>query len=379
MKIAILNLTSGGISGGYRKYLRNLIPRIARHPKVSALLVGLPRPINLSEWKEAFPFANWQSLKPCKWPVSDLNSDERTKIKEFAPDVVFIPTARFCRIDGVPTVNMIRNMEPFVDIDENPILERILNCMRAKETRNSLLKADRTIAVSGFVRQFITDRWGVNPEKVGLVYHGVENMNGLSLKKPASILQSWKGDFLFTAGSIRPARGLEDAIFAVRQISGKRGKDCKLAVAGSVTWNMRGYYRKLKTAVRCFGLESSILFTGPLSEQEMCWCYQHCKMFLMTSRVEACPNIALEIMANGCIAIVADNPPLPEMLDNTAIFYPPRKQKVLAELIQRVLNMSEEQLNAMRKRCLERAAKFSQDKCARLTVAELIKAAGCTP
>jgi len=142
---------------------------------------------------------------------------------------------------------------------------------------------------------------------------------------------------------------------------------------------MRGYYRKLKTAIRRFGLESSILFTGPLSEQEMRWCYQHCKMFLMTSRVEACPNIALETMAQGCIAIVAHNPPLPEMLDNTVFFYPPKEHNALAGRIERVLNMSEEQLNAMRRCSLERATQFSQDKCAKLTVAELIKAAGCTP
>lgn len=378
MKIAILNLTSGGISGGYKKYLRNLIPRVAGHPKVSALLVGLPQSINLSEWQKAFPFANWLSLKPCKWPVSNLNNEEQTKTKKFAPDVVFIPTAKFCRIDGVPTVNMIRNMEPFVGIDGNPILEKILNCIRAKEAHNSLLKSDRIITVSGFVRQFIMDMWGIDPEKIGLVYHGVENTDGLSLKKPASIPESWKGGFLFTAGSIRPARGLEDAIFAVRQISREGVEDCKLAIAGHVIWNMRGYYRKLKTAIRRFGLESSILFTGPLSEQEMCWCYQHCRMFLMTSRVEACPNIALETMAHGCIAIVADNPPLPEMLNNTAVFYPPKEYNVLVERIQRVLNMSEEQLNAMRKCSLERASQFSQDKCARLTIAELIKAVGCT-
>ena len=34
MRIAVVNLTSGGLSGGYRKYLARLMPLLASDPRV---------------------------------------------------------------------------------------------------------------------------------------------------------------------------------------------------------------------------------------------------------------------------------------------------------------------------------------------------------
>jgi hypothetical protein len=48
VRVAILNITSVGMSGGYRSYLDNIIPRMASHKDVSAMLVGLPRTVNIS-------------------------------------------------------------------------------------------------------------------------------------------------------------------------------------------------------------------------------------------------------------------------------------------------------------------------------------------
>ena len=38
MRVAIINLTGGGMSGGYRNYLCNVVPRLAAHDDVDALL-----------------------------------------------------------------------------------------------------------------------------------------------------------------------------------------------------------------------------------------------------------------------------------------------------------------------------------------------------
>lgn len=63
MKIAIINLTGGGMSGGYKKYLRNVLPRMAAHPDVEALLCAAPESLNVQGWFE--PLSNVEFVN-CK-------------------------------------------------------------------------------------------------------------------------------------------------------------------------------------------------------------------------------------------------------------------------------------------------------------------------
>ena len=134
--------------------------------------------------------------------------------------------------------------------------------------------------------------------------------------------------------------------------------------------------KKLKNWVDTHNLSSKVCWAGNLNESEMSWCYQNCSAFIMTSRVEACPNIALESMSHGCVCISADSPPLPEIFGETAIFYPPINGKALAEAIQTVLASDSNLRNEASERARKQASKFSWDVCAEKTVAELAKAVG---
>lgn len=46
MKIAIINLTGGGMSGGYRKYLKDILPRMAASNIVEEILCATPSTID---------------------------------------------------------------------------------------------------------------------------------------------------------------------------------------------------------------------------------------------------------------------------------------------------------------------------------------------
>ena len=50
MRIAIINITGGGISGGYQKYLINILPRITVHHEVEAILCASPASLNVESW-----------------------------------------------------------------------------------------------------------------------------------------------------------------------------------------------------------------------------------------------------------------------------------------------------------------------------------------
>ena len=45
MHVAIVNITAGGISGGYRKYLQKIVPLLGRDQRVTSLDVFVPEQI----------------------------------------------------------------------------------------------------------------------------------------------------------------------------------------------------------------------------------------------------------------------------------------------------------------------------------------------
>jgi glycosyltransferase involved in cell wall biosynthesis len=371
LKLAILNITAGGISGGYLKYLLHLVPRLSSNPSIEKILCALPSSVALSHFTHSCRNSEFINMAPVNIVHSKAYSEVRIILDKFQPDVVYIPVERFFSYENAPVVNMLQNMEPFIwPYAGNPFLEKLKNWLRAGNARKALKKADRIIAISKFVKDHMTNILNIDPRKIGLVYHGVDMPENSSVR-PAS-LPAECNEFLFTAGSIRPARGLEDIIRAWRILDA--GKPVKLAIAGNVDSAMEPYFQELQKVVNNYGIADRVLWLGKLDEREMAWCYQNCTAFVVTSRVEACPNIVLEAMVHGCISISTENPPMPEFFADAAFYYPPKDCDILARQIQTVLSMSEAKRLAMTLDARATASNFSWEICAQRTVNELQKA-----
>jgi len=367
----MLNITSGGMSGGYRNYLMNLVPRLARHPGVQALLVAVPETIGFSKLQDATPDVQWLTLK-CSLSTLGREVDRRARgeIARFKPDVIFVPTARHWSLDGIPLVNMVRNMMPMCPTYSAYPLERIRNWARFRQTRNAVRASARVIAISQFVRDYLTDSLGVPRDKVGVIYHGTELNGHTSPQKPGNIRFQESDGFVFTAGLLYPYRGLEDLIEAWHVLAAT-SRPPALFIAGKIGLNTAGYHQRLEELIRRKGLDDYIRFVGVLTRNEMMWCYRNCSAFVMTSRVEACPNIAMEAMVNGCLCVSTENPPMPEIFGDAARYYPAGNARVLAERIVHVSRLSSEQRQEIARRANSRASGFTWERCCDRTVEEL--------
>jgi glycosyltransferase involved in cell wall biosynthesis len=371
MRLAILNITSGGMSGGYRKYLDAVLPRLVRHPKISALLIGAPSGVDDSSWRAQTPHATWCTLaSPRRLVATAADGGIAELFVRFRPDAVFVPTARPFVDRHAPVVTMLRNMEPLAFPNaENPFPERVRTWVRRRAAWEAVHRADRIIAISGFVRDFLVERWGITPEKIGLVYHGVDPLPAMPVR-PARMPTEWDDGFLFTAGSVRPARGLEDLLRAIPKLP----PSVRIAVAGGVNASMGAYARQLARMVEASGARDRVAWLGSCTGAEMSWCYRRCTAFVMTSRVEACPNTALEAMTEGCVTIAADNPPLPEIFGTTVVYYHPRDGADFAVWIQEVLAWTSDYRVQASARARARAADFTWDRCVNGIVAECERA-----
>jgi len=95
MRIAVINLTGGGMSGGYRKYLRNVIPRVSRHDAVETILCATPGSIGVQDWFNPMPNVRFVSCKPFRSLFRYRDVKLLWELERFSPDVIFVPVERF--------------------------------------------------------------------------------------------------------------------------------------------------------------------------------------------------------------------------------------------------------------------------------------------
>jgi glycosyltransferase involved in cell wall biosynthesis len=328
--------------------------------------------LNMHEWFKKLKGVSFVKCRPFRvYGGRDHGMD--IELKTFSPDVLFIPMERHYGVRGIPTVNMIQNMLPMVSISNNTVREGIRNVVQREVARRAVLRAERTIAISNFVKEYLCIKWSICEEKVGLVPYGVDIPENKDIVKPGTLPDEWRGRFIFSAGSIEPFRGLEDILLLAGQMS--RGWGClQVVIAGSSRPAMEGYGRHLRSLAREMGPYPSVIWLGQLTRQEMFWCYRNCRAFLMTSRVEACPNIALEAMAHGCVSVCAENPPLPEFFGNAAIYYAAGNRESLLDALGRMESLGDNGRAAISAAAIARARYYSWEKTTDGTVRELKKA-----
>jgi len=370
MKLAIVSLTNGGMSLGYRKYLLRITPLLRQNPAVSELHVLLPA-ASLPKLEDVQGFARWHT-----WNLSSALAGRwvRRRVQSLGVDLVFIPSQRFVRT-GLPTVVTVQNMEPLVaPLGVNPWSETLRHLGRRLATWNACRRADRVIAISQHVKSFLTHRWNIPEEKIGVVYHGVDDVEETEINQLPDCLQSVvSGRFLLTMGSIRPARGLEDAIEALRLLT-PQWPQLRLVIIGAVEPRMGFYWRRLQQLVQRYGLADRVVWAGSQPEKVVNWCYRNCTLFIMTTRSEALSIIALEAMKAGCVCVVTEVGALPEVFQQNAFFYRAGEPGSLAGQLRKALLLDDNQRAAMVEGLRRRAAEFTWQRTADLTLLELHRA-----
>ena len=346
MRVVVANLTGGGLSGGYRKYLQRLMPLMAADRRIERLHVFVP--------------AGGGAVLDPHLDVRTYDAGGRAlvdDVRALAPHVVFVPTARFIDV-GRPVVTMVRNMEPLtVPFGGNSLREGLRNLARAGQAKRASKRAARVIAVSAFVREFLVKQWRLPADRIGVVYHGVD---------PVDSIRAGNARSLFTAGSIRPARGLEDVIDALVHLP----EDVRLRIGGQVDAGAEHYAARLHARAQRLGVQARVTFAGHLDAAQMVHELNACGVFVMTSRAEACPNTALEAMSAGATIVSVDHEPMPEFFGDAALYYRAGQAPALAERIMDVLagRVSPGELTA---RARTRASEFTWSGAADRTIREL--------
>jgi glycosyltransferase involved in cell wall biosynthesis len=366
-------------SGGAVAYLRNLLPLLSTElGRRDAELIALTRadqqqllPASLPDNQRiVVPSAEVAGIMRLVWERGHLGTITRTT----GARVIFTPYQIGTPVHGVRTVSMLRNMEPFFAATYPYTLKsRVRNHILRVQTRRFLHRSDAVIAVSDYVADYARTALALNPQRITRIYHGRDSafsegttnvgqgkLGRLGIQHP----------YVFSCGSFLPYRRLEDVIHAFADFVAKRVDHPVLVLAGSGT---DSHYRKrIASLTKASPFAAQIHYVGQVDRDTMVALYRQSRVFVTSTEIEACPNIALEALSAGCRILSADIPVLREIFGSAATFYPARHVAALASGIEHAWT-DEVGSEVLRAAARSRSQAFSWQACARETAELLIR------
>ncbi len=232
-------------------------------------------------------------------------------------------------------------------------------------------KATRIATVSEFSKSDIRQHYHIAPEKIDIVYDGVnEAFKPLSQdERIRTREQLCQGDPYFVfIGSLHPRKNLVMLFRAYDQFRRTNGRHVRLVIAGAKKW----WTRDIQRTYRQMQYREDVIFTGRLSVPELNRVLGASLALVYVSYFEGFGIPLLEAFACRVPVIASDRTSLPEIAGDAALLVDPFSIAEIASAMHQVTDNEQlrEQLIA---KGVVRLASFSWDRTASLLWDSVIK------
>lgn len=228
-----------------------------------------------------------------------------------------------------------------------------------------LQAADAVIAVSEWTKKDAIELYGLDEDKVSVIYEGVNPLFRPASQETISALRQKYGilnKFILSVGTIEPRKNLTSLVEAYRSLK-DQDPELQLVIAGKKGWLYEGFFRRLRE----LGLEDDVIFPGFISDEDLPPLYSAADLFVLPSLYEGFGLPVLEAMACGTPVITSNASSLPEVAGEAALLVDPHDIGALIRAARAVLD-GEELRSELRAKGPKQAARFSWEKAARETL-----------
>lgn len=281
----------------------------------------------------------------------------------FSPHIFLAPTSSRCRkVVTFHDLSFERYPE-FYSFQKNVWHSSMTPRLQAES-------ADRIIAVSDSTRQDLVDIYGVLPEKIRVIYSGLDPDAGrrVSSEEKNRIREKYglPENYILYLGTLEPRKNIVSLLKAFEKMKKDgvlKNSDFKLVVAGAKGWLYENIFRTAGN----FSSKKDVVFTGFVQEEDKPALYAAAKLFVYPSFYEGFGFPPLEAMAQGTPVITSNISSLPEAAGNAAIMINPTNTDELLQAMKKVLTDAKlsQKLAVLGK---ERARAFEWRKCAEETL-----------
>jgi glycosyltransferase involved in cell wall biosynthesis len=232
-----------------------------------------------------------------------------------SPDFVLPPTGHTPALLTVHDLSFLRVPEFFVPGFRDYLEKAVSRAVR---------RARHILADSHSTRRDLIELLQVEPERVTVIYPGVEPR--FSPVRDTELLARVRGRydlpprFVLGLGTLQPRKNFEGLVDAFGRLLAGRGDDpscadLHLVIAGGKGW----MFQELLTRVQRSGLADRVRFVGFVDDADLPALYSLARAFAFPSWYEGFGLPVLEAMACGVPVVAADNSSLPEVVGQAGL------------------------------------------------------------
>jgi glycosyltransferase involved in cell wall biosynthesis len=229
-------------------------------------------------------------------------------LPEIKPDVVLFITREAHIVGGLLSNLPFRAIVRVAGYEAFRYLlgKRVSNRVFGILMKRLYMRAYKIISPSLSTKELL-EKAEIPGNKIDIIYNGVSNYM-LSQEPNSGVLEGLRSKFdiksdekvVLTVSRLVPGKGQDAVIKAMSKVL-KGNNGFKYLVVGE-----GGYEKKLKELCEKEGVNSKVIFTGPVPQSEVINFYDLCDVFIMPNRtiknaenIEGLPNVVLEAASRG--------------------------------------------------------------------------------
>lgn len=225
-------------------------------------------------------------------------------------------------------------------------------------------KANRIATVSEFSKKDIVKTYGINPDKIDVVYNGANEIyRPRAGEDTQAVLNKFgiKGEYFIYAGAIQPRKNIANVLKAFELFKKKNPYITKFVIAGRMAWQFEDVVRTHER----MQFKNDVIFTGHLSTEDLSKLMSQSLAMVYVSRFEGFGIPIIEAMNSGTAVITSNVSSMPEVAGDAALLVNPDSVSEIAEAMEKIFKNPELRQNLIEKGNYQKK-NFSWDKTAAL-------------
>jgi glycosyltransferase involved in cell wall biosynthesis len=239
----------------------------------------------------------------------------------------------------------------------------------------SAIAADWVVAISEASRaQYLSVFPHFPEDRIRVIYPCSRFADSSAVgKRPKALDDVPVGSYWLNVGTIEPRKNQRRLVEAYARYLALGGAPMPLVLAGGKGWLMEDFQKHLVE----LGIETHVVMTGYMSDDELIWLYQNCYANLYPSLFEGFGLPVLEGMQFGAPTLASNATSIPEVAGDAAILLAPEDTEGWAQAILRLAGNRLER-DRLRDAAKKQAARFSWEDSANQLL-KLYEAAVASP
>lgn len=280
-------------------------------------------------------------------------------------EILFSPSHYTCPILSIPRVCSIMDLGYLVNSSQ---FEKTVFWQLKYWTAISIFVSKQILTISEATKKDIVRHYPRALKKTTVTHLGYDS-DKYKLNIPENLVRHVKNrhsivkDYILFVGTLKPSKNIEGLIdaYSLLTVNKTIPNLPQLVIAGKKGWMFDKIYKKVKS----LELETKIVFTGFVEEQDKPALIAGAKVFVLPSFWEGFGIDLLSAMACGVPTVVSNVGSIPEVTGNAGIYVDPNDVGSIAKGLEKVLKMDDKEYNRIVRLGINQAKKFSWDECSK--------------